>query len=413
NRSDRKTYTKYIGVPMPDGKAFLQLGYTWKRFEEQFETFFFPLLADAEFGGMGYFLIAGPDGRVKVPVNGYPGAIGRTLAELGFRSRDLKENQNVPFYARINEAWCKCIRYENIGKWKIYAVQPLAEYYSPAVQTVIVAGLLLFALCIIFRLLILKFRSAQRKIDALREAEAKRQEEDLALARRIQLSQLREGVCETAVYRVYAVMTPARMVGGDFYDYFELPDGRLAVAIADVSGKGIPAAFFMMHAKAIIKSSLFRCASPAEAAGMANQRLNHNNDAYMFVTAWIGIYDPQTGVLEYVSAGHNPALIKRADGSAEWVEHPRAMALGAFPQAKYTGKTAGLRPGDTLILYTDGVTEAMDPAGSLYGADRLMSCVSQAVPPVIPAVEADLKKYIDGAAQTDDITMLTLERRKI
>ena len=145
---------------------------------------------------------------------------------------------------------------------------------------------------------------------------------------------------------------------------------------------------------------------------MANQRLNHNNDAYMFVTAWIGIYDPQTGVLEYVSAGHNPALIKRADGSAEWVEHPRAMALGAFPQAKYTGKTAGLRPGDTLILYTDGVTEAMDPAGSLYGADRLMSCVSQAVPPVIPAVEADLKKYIDGAAQTDDITMITLERRE-
>ena len=412
NRSDRKTYTKYIGVPMPDGKAFLQLGYTWKRFEEQFETFFFPLLADAEFGGMGYFLIAGPDDRVKVPVNGYPGAVGRTLTELGFRSRDLKEKQNVPFYARINEAWCKCIRYEDVGKWKIYAVQPLAEYYAPAVETVIVAGLLLFALCIIFRLLILKFRSAQRKIDALREAEARRQEEDLALARRIQLSQLREGIFETADYRVNAVMTPAREVGGDFYDYFELEDGRLAIVVADVSGKGIPAAFFMMHAKAIIKSSIFRSASPAEAAGMANQRLNHNNDAYMFVTAWLGIYDSQTGVLEYVSAGHNPAVIKRADGSTEWAEHPRAMALGAFPNAKYTGKTARLQPGDTLILYTDGVTEAMDPAGSLYGADRLISCVSQAVPPVIPAVEADLKKYIDGAAQTDDITMITLERKE-
>ena len=412
NRSDRKTYTKYIGVPMPDGKAFLQLGYTWKRFEEQFESFFFPLLADAGFGETGYFLITDEAGRIKVSVRDYPKAVGRTLAELGFRPCDLEKPQGVMFYARINDAWCKCIRYEDVGKWKIYAVQPLAEYYAPAVEMVIVAGLLLFALCIIFRLLILKFRKAQRKIDALREAEVKRQEDDLALARRIQLSQLREGTCETSAYRVSAVMTPARMVGGDFYDYFEMPDGRLAVVIADVSGKGIPAAFFMMRAKSIIKSSLFHCASLADAAGMANRRLNQNNDAYMFVTAWMGIYDSQTGVLEYVSGGHNPAVIRRADGSTEWAEHPRAMALGAFPNAKYTGKTTRLQPGDTLILYTDGVTEAMDPAGSLYGADRLMSCVIQAAPPLIPAIEAKLKDFIGSAAQTDDITMLTLENRQ-
>ena len=246
----------------------------------------------------------------------------------------------------------------------------------------------------------------------MREAEARRQEEDLALARRIQLSQLREGIFETADYRVNAVMTPAREVGGDFYDYFELADGRLAIVIADVSGKGIPAAFFMIHAKAIIKSSIFRCASPAEAALMANQRLNHNNDAYMFVTVWMGIFDPQTGSLEYVSAGHNPALIKRADGSAEWAETPRAMALGAFPGAKYAGKTVSLQPGDTLFLYTDGVTEAMDPSGQLYGADRLISGITQAALPLIPAIEADLKAFIGSAAQTDDITMLTLENRK-
>ena len=412
NRSDRQTYTKYIGVPMPDGKAFLQLGYTWKRFEEQFETFFFPLLAEAEFGETGYFLITDAAGRVRVPVKGYSEAVGRTLPELGFRPRDLAEKPNVPFYARVNGAWCHCVRYEDVGKWKLYAVLPLPEYHAPAVLTVIVAGLVLFALCIIFRLLILKFRRTQQKIDALHAAEAKRQEEDLALARRIQLSQLREGACETPAFRVSAVMTPAREVGGDFYDYFELPDGRLAIVIADVSGKGIPAAFFMIRAKAIIKSSIFHSSSPAEAASQANQRLNHNNDAYMFVTVWMGIFDPKTGDLEYVSAGHNPALIRRADGSAEWVETPRAMALGAFPGSKYAGRTARLRSGDTLFLYTDGVTEAMDPDGHLYGAERLISGITQAAPPLIPAIEADLREFIAGAAQTDDITMLTLENRK-
>ena len=412
NRSDNETYTKYIGVPMPDGKAFLQLGYTWKRFEDQFETFFFPLLADAEFGETGYFLITDPDGRIKVPVKGYPEAIGRTLSDLGFRSRDLEKKQKEPFFARISGAWCRCIRYEDIGKWRLYAVQPLAEYYAPAVLTVIVAGLVLFSICIIFRLLILKFRRAQKKIDLLREAEEKRQEKDLELARRIQLSQLQEGIFETAAYRVNAVMTPAREVGGDFYDYFELPDGRLAVVIADVSGKGIPAAFFMMRTKSIIKSSIFRCESIADAAAMANQRLNHNNDAFMFVTAWMGLFDPQTGKLEYVSAGHNPALIKRAEGSADWLETPRAMALAAFPNTKYTVKTENLRQGDTLFLYTDGITEAMDPAGNLYGADRLISCLTRAHSPLIPAVEANVKEFIADAVQTDDITMITLEIKR-
>ena len=412
NRSDRETYTKYIGVPMPDGKAFLQLGYTWKRFEEQFESFFFPLLADAGFGETGYFLITDEAGRIKVSVRDYPKAVGRTLAELGFRPCDLEKPQGVMFYARISGAWCRCIRYDDIGKWRIYAVQPLAEYHAPAALTVIVAGLMLFAMCILFRLLILKFRRAQSKIDALREAEARRQEEDLALARRIQLSQLQDGIFETTAYRVNAVMTPAREVGGDFYDYFELTDGRLAVVIADVSGKGIPAAFFMMRAKAIVKSSIFRSLSPAEAAAIANQRLNHNNDAYMFVTVWMGIFDPQSGELEYVSAGHNPAMIKRVDGPAEWLETPRAMALAAFPNARYSARSVRLQPGDTLFLYTDGVTEAMNPDGQLFGAGRLMSAMTQSKPPLIPAIDAMLKEYMAGAAQADDITMITLENKK-
>ena len=412
NRSDRTVHTKYIGVPMPDGKAFLQLGYTWKRFEKEFETFFFPLLAEAGFGETGYYLITSASGRVKVAVRNHPGSLGKTLTEQGFRARNLNEPAGFSFHDRINGVWCRAVRCKNVGKWRIYAVQPLAEYHGPAALTVIVAGLTLFAMCVVFRMLILKIRRSRQRIDAMREAEEKRQEEELELARRIQLSQLREGSSETAACKVCAVMTPAREVGGDFYDYYELPDGRLVLTVADVSGKGIPAAFFMMNAKTTIKSSIFRSSSPAEAAAMANRRLNRHNDAFMFVTAWIGIFDPETGSLEYVSAGHNPPLVRPAGGTAEWLDSKRCPALAAFPGARYTGEKTQLRPGDTLFVYTDGVTEAMDPAGELFGNGRLISALNQASEPLIPAVENTLKQFIAGAAQTDDLTMLTLEYKR-
>ena len=133
---------------------------------------------------------------------------------------------------------------------------------------IFVSGFVLFAVCVVFRMLLLKFQSAQRKIDALREAENRRREADLALARKIQHSQLREDDPDTPNFRVRAVMSPAREVGGDFYDYYELPDGKLVLTIADVSGKGVPAAFFMMRAKAILKSGIYHAATVAEALTM-------------------------------------------------------------------------------------------------------------------------------------------------
>ena len=410
NRSNEREFAKYIGVPMPGNKAFLQLGYTWRRFEEEFSTFFFPMLADAEFGETGYFLIADAHGRVCVPVNDHPKAEGMTLSELGFGAKNLAEPPGRAFYARVDGAWSRCIRYEDIGPWKLYAVLPLAEYHGPAALTICVSGFVLFAFCAVFRMLLLTFRSAQKKIDALREAENRRREADLALARKIQLSQLREDDPDTPRYRIRAVMSPAREVGGDFYDYYELPDGKLALTVADVSGKGVPAAFFMMRAKAILKSGIYHAATVGEALTMANKRLNRNNDAFMFVTAWVGIYDPATGTLDHVSAGHNPPFLKRADGSVAMVTAPRrAAALAVLPEAAYTGSVMRLRPGDKLFLYTDGVTEAMDPAGGLFGAERLRDTLAAAAGDFIPAVERALKDFTAGTPPSDDTTMLTLE----
>lgn len=409
NRSDKQVLTKYIGVPMPDGKAFLQLGYTWDRFEKEFDTFFFPMLADAKFGETGYFLIADAGNRVKVPVGNHPNAEGKTLSELGFSAENLAEPPDRTFYARVDGVWSRCVRYEDIGTWKLYAVLPLVEYHGPAALAVFVSGFVLFAACIVFRMLLLKFLSAQKKIDALREAETKCREADLALARRIQLSQLREDDPDTPQYRIHAVMFPAREVGGDFYDYYELSDGKLVLTVADVSGKGIPAAFFMMRAKAILKSGIYHAASVAEAVTMANRRLNRNNDAFMFVTAWVGVYDPASGILNYVSAGHNPPFVKHADGTVLPLTAPRAAALAVLPNAEYAGSVVQLRPGDTLFLYTDGVTEAMDPSGELYGVERLRSVLAASREEFIPAVELALKNFAAGIQPTDDTTMLTME----
>ena len=409
SRSDPKTITKYIGVSMPDGKAFLQLGYTWHRFEEEFDDFFFPMLADAKFGASGYFLIADRSDRIVVPVGHHPRALGRTLNELGIRPEALRIPPGGRFYARINGVWCRCLRYDNVGQWKLYAVLPLVEYHGPAVLDVFVSGFVLFAACIVFRLLILKFRRTQRKIDELRQAEEKRREADLALASRIQLSQLRTDDPETAHYRIRAKMTHAREVGGDFYDYYELADGRLVVTIADVSGKGVPAAFFMMKAKTTLKSCVFHAGSVAEALNEANRRLHEHNDAFMFVTAWVGIFDPRSGLLEYVSAGHNPPLVRRSDGSVERIDGRRSIALAAFGGTRYSATEMRLHPGDLLLLYTDGVTEATDPVGNFYGEERLTGLLVRTRDELIPEITADIDRFSDGAPRADDVTILTLE----
>ena len=401
--------TKYIGVSMPGGKAFLQLGYTWSRFEDEFDDFFFPMLADAKFGENGYFLIVDEADRVVVPACHHPQALGRTLRELGFRRQDLDVTAGGRFYARVNGVWCRCLRYGNVGKWKLYAVLPLVEYHGPAVLDVFVSGFVLFAACIVFRLLILKFRRTQHKIDELREAEEKRREADLALASRIQLSQLRTDDPETAHYRIRAKMTHAKEVGGDFYDYYELADGRLVVTVADVSGKGVPAAFFMMKAKSTLKSCVFRADSVAEALETANRRLHEHNDAFMFVTAWVGVFDPKNGVLEYVSAGHNPPFVRRAEGSVERIDGRRSIALAALGETRYSAAETRLDAGDVLLLYTDGVTEAMDPAGGLYGEERLTGLLARARGELIAEITSDIDKFSDGAPRADDVTILTLE----
>ena len=210
---------------------------------------------------------------------------------------------------------------------------------------------------------------------------------------------------------IFARMITAKEVGGDFYDFYFVGSGKLALVMADVSGKGIPAALFMMRAKATIQSYLRSGLGIVEAVESANRWLAAENDANMFVTAWIGIVDLATGEMEYVNAGHNPPLVSRTDGRVEYLTPRSGPPLAAMDGVNYLRQAFSLNSGDGLLLYTDGVTEAMNAAGTLYGEGRLLRTTRNLLGEkderaLIDGVLKGIESFVSGAEQTDDITML-------
>ncbi|MGI6508343.1 MAG: SpoIIE family protein phosphatase [Saccharofermentanales bacterium] len=212
---------------------------------------------------------------------------------------------------------------------------------------------------------------------------------------------------------LYASMVPARRVGGDFYDFFMIDDHTLCFVIADVSGKGIPAALFMMMTKILIKNQALAGLSPSEIFSTVNNQLCENNDANMFVTAWMGIYDIRTGSLACVNAGHNPPLLCHRDGTCEFFKVSSNFVLGGLEGISYQSTETRLSSGDTLFLYTDGVTDATSADLEMYGEERLqtvLNTLSGGQPQeILEGVTADLRLFVKDSPQFDDITMLALK----
>lgn len=213
-------------------------------------------------------------------------------------------------------------------------------------------------------------------------------------------------------FDIYATMTPAKEVGGDFYDFFLMDDDHLAVVIADVSGKGVPAALFMVIAKTLIKDHTQSGKPPEEVFTEVNRQLCEANDENLFVTAWMGVLEISTGKLVYVNAGHNPPVIGRKNGETEFLRSRPSFVLAGLDFTKYRAGSLELMPGDLLYLYTDGVTEAMNTAQELYGEERLKRTldanVSAAPEEIFKAVKKDLDDFVADAPQFDDITMLAM-----
>jgi sigma-B regulation protein RsbU (phosphoserine phosphatase) len=207
-------------------------------------------------------------------------------------------------------------------------------------------------------------------------------------------------------------MRAAKEVGGDFYDFYLLDEEHLGFIMADVSGKGIPAAMFMMTAKSIIKGYAERGLEVHEILEKVNEELCEGNEAEMFVTAWMGILDLTTGELSFVNAGHNPPLLYRKDGEFEYLRTKANLALAFMDGVQYKKHVVQLQPGDVLYLYTDGVTEATNASVELYGEDRLKNALNldknETVENRCKRIIEDIDAFVGDAEQFDDITMLSM-----
>ncbi len=258
-------------------------------------------------------------------------------------------------------------------------------------------------------------------LKGLIEEAASRMDAELATAKAIQEAALPRTFPpypDIRRFDVYAIMHAAREVGGDFYDFFLIGDetdadsGKLGFVVADVSGKGVPAALFMMKAKAQIRDYLASGMEVGEAIENVNRQLCDGNDAGMFVTAWVGVLDYGTGHVDFVNAGHNPPLLWQ-DGSWRWLTEKSGLPLGLFDGLPYTAHSVDCQIGDQFLVYTDGVTEAMDVNDALYGEDRLdhVATAGFSMHPrqLVESVRRDVARYAHGAEQSDDITVLALE----
>ena len=247
-------------------------------------------------------------------------------------------------------------------------------------------------------------------------SEKQRIESELDMARRIQLSMMPNlfpPFPERKEFYLHAYVDPAREVGGDFYDYFFIDDDHLCLVIADVSGKGVPAALFMMAAKIILKSSAMQGKSPAEILTATNRAICENNPQDMFVTVWLGVLELSTGNLTAVNAGHEYPAVKRADGRFEVIKTKHSLFIGGMDDVTYKEYELDLKPGDKIFVYTDGLPEATDSAGEMLGMDRMTDALNEYLDekprPLIEGMRESVNKFVKDAEQFDDITMMCLE----
>lgn len=257
-------------------------------------------------------------------------------------------------------------------------------------------------------------------LEMLREALASRDklvaiQHELGVANKMQQSILPTVFPSGDKFDLFASMTPARDVGGDFYDFVHLPEGKIGMAIADVSDKGVPAALFMMSSRTLIKGAAIGHREPREVLAEVNDLLEQDNSNAMFVTVLYAVYDPSTGELAYSSGGHDPPIILRKSGSTEVLPNTKGIALGIAPGYTFHQNSVNLEPGDRVVMFTDGVTEATNSDEEQFGMGRLTGALSGLQPgnahQTTDAILGAVEEFVSGAAQSDDITCLAFSRR--
>ena len=249
-------------------------------------------------------------------------------------------------------------------------------------------------------------------------AETERIGTELSLATRIQAAMMPHvfpPFPERSEFDIFASMDPAKEVGGDFYDFFLIDQDHLCMVMADVSGKGVPAALFMMAAKIILQSCAMLGGSPGRILTKTNEAICSNNQEEMFVTVWLGILEISTGKLTAANAGHEYPVLARAGGRYEVLKDRHGLVIGAMENVKYREYELQLQPGDRLFVYTDGVPEANNEKNELFGMERMLEALNRqaAASPkeTLGQMRAAVDDFVQDAQQFDDLTMLCMEYR--
>jgi phosphoserine phosphatase RsbU/P len=255
-------------------------------------------------------------------------------------------------------------------------------------------------------------RELREKNEALEEAQ-RQMEVELGAAQALQAAILPHRFEPESTHTLHAYMMPARHMGGDFYDVFRIDEHRFALVIADVAGKGVPAAFFMAISRTVLRNYGREGLGPGDCLLRANEELCRTNPMELFVTVFYAVLDVRTGELAYANGGHlDPYVVHAEGGAVERLPRTGSMALGVMEEAPYPERSARLMPGDTILLVTDGIPEAMNAAGDLLGdelvLDELLAARRLPLPELVHRVVAAVERFVDGAPPSDDITCLAL-----
>ena len=451
---DGSVWRKYAAINLSNG-GFIQVGYDAEQFHHTLDEYVIDFTKNRHVGTNGFVAVCDETFTIVTDRNGYSGL---PLSQIGIEAPEEMKNGKTAtalYYANIEDTMYMYV-FKFVEGYCIIAAMPEAEatfmrdaslYTSIFMQVLIFATLFVFIYILIKRVIInnlqkindtlgritkgdlnvtVNVRSSREfsslsddinsTVDTLKRyiAEAAaRIDKELEYAKQIQLSALPTNFPENDDYEIYAQMIAAKEVGGDFYDFYKIDEKNVAFLVADVSGKGIPAAMFMMTAKTIIKDLAESGLSVNDIFTRANEKLCENNESGMFVTAWMAILNTKTGAMQFSNAGHNPPLLKRANGNFEYLKTRPGFVLAGMEGVRYRANEITLDKGDRIFLYTDGVPEATNSENKLYGEDRLINFMSKNstldAPTLLTNLKANIDEFVGDAPQFDDITMLMFD----
>ena len=447
---DDVTMRKYGAIALSDG-GFIQVGYDSTQFREDIDKYVEAVSKNRHVGNSGFVAICDENFNLVTDRSDFEGA-GLQKIGITFDRNAISEGEIFESVVYDKEYLCSYRFVEGyyivgaIPKYEAMFMKEVSVYVNTFMEVLIFAVLFVLIYFLIKRIIIDNLRKINKGLAEItngnlnvtvdvrsneefaslsddinqtvgtlkryiKEAAA-RIDKELEFAKQIQYSSLPTTFPKSNSFRLFAQMITAKEVGGDFYDFYMLNDSTIAFLVADVSGKGIPAAMFMMRAKTVIRDLAERGLEPDEIFTIANEKLCENNDAGMFVTAWLGILDTKTGLMKFANAGHNPPLFKRNGEEFSYMKTRSGMLLAGMEGIRYRKNELQLVPGDKLYLYTDGVTEATDNNTELYGEQRLLDFVNsiEKVEPesICKLIKEDVDKFVGTAPQFDDITMLAL-----